>query len=251
MSERAGEIPAVVRLAWSGRERQPKGPKPGLTLDAIVAAAIAVADEDGLGALSMARVAATLGASTMSLYRYIDSKDALVVLMVDAALGAPPPRDAGDPSVDWRAGLARWAAHARDAYLRHPWALRVPITAPPITPNNVAWLEDALRCLAATKLTEQSKLSCVLLLSGFVRNTVLLTVDVRAGTRTSPPPSYGLALSQLIDPAQFPAVHRAIVSGSLDDDDEELDSEFDFGLARILDGIDVLVRSSRTSSRRR
>ena len=78
----------------------------------------------------------------MSLYRYVAAKDELLALMVDAALGAPgaPP----DADEDWRAGLARWAWTYHDALRRHPWVLRVPISGPPVTPNQVAWLEDGL-----------------------------------------------------------------------------------------------------------
>ena len=97
---------------------------------------------EGIGALSMTRVAAELGVGTMSLYRYVAAKDELLTLMVDGALGAPPPAPPGE---DWRAGLSRWAVGVRAAYQRHPWALRVPISAPPLGPNNVAWLENALR----------------------------------------------------------------------------------------------------------
>ena len=91
-----------------------------------MAAGIKVALTEGIGALSMARVAGELGVGTMSLYRYVAAKDELLTLMVDTALGPPPPARAGDE--DWRAGLTRWAVGVRDAYRRHPWSLRVPIS---------------------------------------------------------------------------------------------------------------------------
>ncbi len=137
-------IPPSIQLAWGRRQRPTRGPKPGLTLDRIVAAGIKVAMTEGIGALSMTRVAAELGVGTMSLYRYVAAKDELLTLMVDGALGMPPPAPPGE---DWRSGLRRWAVGVRDAYRRHPWALRVPISAPPMGPNNVAWLENALRAL--------------------------------------------------------------------------------------------------------
>ena len=122
----------------------------------------------------MARIAKELGVGTMSLYRYVASKDELLTTMVDTALGAPPPPAAGE---DWRAGLTRWAVGVRTAYRGNPWSLRVPISGPPLGPNNVAWLDNALAAMAGTPLSEQEKLSCVLLVSGFVRN------DVDAGPR--------------------------------------------------------------------
>lgn len=244
-------IPPSIELAWGLRDKGTRGPKPGLTLERVVAAGIKVALTDGLGGLSMARVASELGVGTMSLYRYVAAKDELLTLMVDAALAAPPLAE--HPGEGWRAGLTRWARGIRDAYRRHPWSLRVPIGAPPLGPNNVAWLEAALRSLAGTPLSEQQKLSCILLVSGFVRNDATLTADFAAGagagaaTGTSGAdeamPGYGAVLSRLIDAASFPALHRAISSGALDDGDD-IDAEFNFGLSRILDGIETLIDAS-------
>src|SRR3954471_20260485 len=102
-----GGLPASIQAAWGRRARPTRGPRPGLTLDAIVGAGIAVATEEGLGAVSMGRVARRLGAAPMSLYRYVGAKDELLALMVDAALG--PPEHERAPGESWRTGLERWA----------------------------------------------------------------------------------------------------------------------------------------------
>jgi hypothetical protein len=129
----------------------------------------------------------------------------------------------------------------RGTYQRHPWALRVPISAPPLGPNNVAWLENALQALEATPLSEQEKLSTVLLLSGFVRNDVTLDLDLAAGAGgTDVMPTYARMLAALIDGGDFPALAAAIASGALSDEDDP-DNEFEFGLARILDGVAALI----------
>ena len=236
-------LPPGIALAWGRAERPRRGPKPGLSLERIVAAGIHLAVTDGLGSVSMGRVAAELGASTMALYRYVPAKDDLLTLMVDTALGAPPWGD--EPAAGWRAGMARWAAGIRAAYRRHPWVLRVPVSGPLLLcPNNVAWLNDALTCLAGTPLPEQQKLSAVLLVSGFVRNEATLSEDIAASSGGEPGvPGYGAAMSALIGPDGFPALRQAIASGALDDDDG-LDGEFRFGLDRILDGLEVLIRSA-------
>ncbi len=231
-------IPPSIELAWGLRERGARGPKRGMTLERIVSAAIRVARRDGLGALSMARVAGELGVGTMSLYRYVAAKDELLTLMVDAALGSPPEPGPGDR--DWRAGLRHWALGVREAYRRNPWALRVPIDAPPLGPNNVAWLENALQALADTSLSEQAKLSTVLLISGFVRNQQTLTADFAGAAGEPSTTGYGAVLARLTDAAAFPALQRAIASGALEDEDE-LETEFEFGLERILDGVEVLI----------
>jgi AcrR family transcriptional regulator len=234
----AHPIPPSLELAWGLRHEGTRGPRRGLTLEAIVDAGIAVAATEGVGALSMAKIAKRLGVGTMSLYRYVAAKDELITLMVDRALGPPPELPAGG---DWRAGLTAWCDGFRAAYRRHPWGLKVPITGPPLGPNNVAWLDRALAAMADTVLTEQQKLSSVLLLSGFVRNEATLTADFAAASGGEMVmPGYGTLLAQITEAERFPALHRAIASGALDDEDD-MDLEYGFGLARILDGIGELV----------
>jgi AcrR family transcriptional regulator len=231
-------LPPGIELAWGRQTRATRGPKPALTLTQIVDEAIAIASTEGLGALSMARVAKSLGTGTMSLYRYVESKDDLLTLMVDTGLGRPIPRAKNET---WRDGLTRWARGVYGRYLANPWSLQVPITGPPLGPNNVAWLEDALSSLTDTHLTEQQKLSSVLLVSGFARNAATLTADMaRAAAGENVMPGYVELLKLLTDPAEFPSLHRALESGSLGDDDD-IQAEFDFGLERTLDGIEALV----------
>jgi AcrR family transcriptional regulator len=197
-------IPPVLQLAWGLRDTGSRGPKRGLTLDRIVAAGIKVAHTEGVGALSMARIAAELGVGTMSLYRYVAAKDELLLLMVDTALGAPPPPASGE---DWHAGLRRWALGVWEAYRRQPWALRVPISGPPYGPNNVAWLDNALAALADIPLPEADKASTVLLVSGFVRNVATLSADFAAGSASEAVmPGCRTVLTQLTTAEQFPVL---------------------------------------------
>ena len=232
-------LPASIEEAWGLRRRPRKGPKPGLDLDRIVGAAVKVAGTDGLDAVSMSRVAAELGASTMSLYRYVAAKDELLALMVDAAFDAPAAAPA--PGEGWRAGLSRWAWTYHDALRRHPWVLRVPISGPPVTPNQIAWLEDGLRSLGDTGLSEPEKLSVILLVSGYVRNEATLAADLGAAEREIMP-AWGRRLARLTDPERFPALHAVLASDVVARDDDP-DDEFIFGLERVLDGIDALVRA--------
>ncbi len=84
-SEPSPPLPPGLDLLWGRRGRGQRGPKPGLTVDAIVAAAIAIADAEGLEAVSMAHVAEQLGFTTMSLYRHVTSKEELLQLMWNAS----------------------------------------------------------------------------------------------------------------------------------------------------------------------
>lgn len=238
------ELSAGLELAWGLRERPAKGPKRGLSVERIVEAGVAIAGMEGIGAVSMSRVAAELGSKPMSLYRYIASKDELVTLMVDAALEPLPPGPAGEP---WREGLARWCWNYRAALQRHPWVLRVPIGGPPVTPNQLLFLEQGLEVLRETTLGEDRKMSSLLLLSGFVRNEATLMADIAAAAAAMgrPPaeimPAYGRLIRQLIDPERFPGLLRVYEAGVFDQDDGE-DDEFTFGLERILDGIGLLMQ---------
>ena len=240
--ERTGGLPAGIERAWGRRPMPRKGPKPGLDLEVIVLAAADLAQGEGLGAVSMSRVAAALGASTMSLYGYLDTKDELLALMVDHACGQPPEHDTG---AGWRDSLARWASTLFDGYRRHPWAAQIPPGGVPPTPTQIAWLEAGLQCLAATKLTEQQRISTVLLLSVFVRAEAALGLDLdvvreEVADSTEPAGTYGELLRQLIDPERYPAVWAATATGAFDDH-AGIDGEFIFGLDRILDGIEQLI----------
>src|SRR5882762_3310997 len=80
-------------LLWGATERPTRGPKPGMSLERIVKTAITVAGEEGLSQLSMRRVAERLGFTTMSLYRYVRTKEEILDLMLETAVGEPPRLD--------------------------------------------------------------------------------------------------------------------------------------------------------------
>lgn len=245
--ERTGAgLPASIELAWGIRTPPRRGPKRGLSLERIVAAAHAVADAQGLRAVSMGRVATELGAATMSLYRYVATKDELHTLMVDAAYGPPP--DVPPPGQGWRGGLGHWARAERDVLRARPWILQVPVSGPPRAPNAVCWMERALRCLEGTGLDAGERLGALQLVTGFVRSQIQLETQIAAAHGAGDVPEgaahgYGAQLAALTDRERFPAVHAVLDSGVLDvgPEPDDPDEDFDFGLDRILDGIGALV----------
>jgi AcrR family transcriptional regulator len=245
-SEVTGGIPGGVAAAWGVRERPHKGPKPTLSLERIVTAAVRVADTEGLNAVSMGRVAAELGTAPMSLYRHVSAKEELLTLMVDAAWGQPA--DGSGPGEGWRAGLSRWAWGLRAGARAHPWVVRIPLNSLPIMPNEVAWFENALACLAGTGLSEARKASVIMLLAGYVRNLATTEADIEAAIQASGldplqwMASYPRMLAELADPRRFPALTRFIAAGVFEAQDGP-DDEFIFGLDRILDGVQVLVQA--------
>ncbi|MGW6741995.1 TetR/AcrR family transcriptional regulator [Streptomyces sp. NPDC055025] len=237
-------LPASIEAAWGLRERPSKGPKPGLSLPRIVDAAVGVAVAEGLGAVSMGRVAKELGVSTMSLYRYVAAKDELYILMQEAAIGPPPPAPA--TGTGWREALARWAWDQREMFRGNLWALRIPISGPPATPNMVAWWERGMVALDGTGLDDGTKLSVILLVSGFVRNEATLMADLDAAVEASGVSAqevmagYSRTLRRLADPGRYPAVARLLESGTLDGTDDP-DADFSFGLECLLDGVEAMA----------
>jgi AcrR family transcriptional regulator len=239
-------LPGSLEAAWGLRERPGKGPKRSLSLEQIVKAGLAVAAADGLAAVSMSRVAAELGVGTMSLYRYVDSKRELLDLMVDTALGPPRPPD---PGASWREGLSAWAWAQLAAYRGQLWAVQVPLSGPPATPNALGWVEAALFYLRRTGLDESQKMSVILLTSNYVRSEATMEAQLDAAVRAvgqSPSDlmaAYNKLLASVLDPQRFPELRAVAASGVLGKADD-WDDEFAFGLERILDGVDVLVRSA-------
>lgn len=245
-------LPASIELAWGLRDRPGKGPRRGLSLSRIVTAAVELADAEGLAAVSMARVARRLNMSTMALYRYVAAKSELLRLMTDEAFGPPP--EVPRPGQDWRSALGEYVRAEYAAHSRHPWVVRVPIGGPPVTPVGVAWFERGMRCLAGTGLTEGEKLSVMLLATGYARNAAVLVADIQDALRAADPVAdksvfgYGRLLRRLIDAREFPALTALVESGALDGQEElgEPGEDFEFGLARILDGIGHLIDGRST-----
>jgi len=245
------DLPRSLQVLWGRTDRRRGAARQALSLERIVAAAIEVADAEGLAGLSMARVAEKLGCATMSLYRHVPSKDDLQVFMMDAAPGEPPELALAEG--DWRAGLERWAHELRAVYLRHPWVLQITGTSPPLEPGQLRWLDRGLAALRAMHLRPAEKLSVIMLLLYYVRGEAQLAA---ARARGGPPDSasdrevlarYGRTLTQLIDPERLPALAEAIAAGVFDPSRGESGASphFEFGLARVLDGIAALERARR------
>ncbi|MEV8340648.1 TetR/AcrR family transcriptional regulator C-terminal domain-containing protein [Streptomyces niveus] len=202
-------------------------------------------------AVSMGRVAKKLGVSPMSLYRYVAAKDELYVLMQEAIIGVPPaPFAPPAPGTDWRTAMAQWAWSMRRVCYENLWALRIPVSSPPATPRMVAWWEWGLVALEGTRLDWGEKLSVILMVNGYARHEATLMADLAAAVSASGRPAedvlagYGRTTQKLADPERFPSVAEMLAAGVMDvpDEPEDPDHEFAFGLARMLDGIDVLVR---------
>ncbi|WP_061299632.1 TetR/AcrR family transcriptional regulator [Herbidospora cretacea] len=176
-----GDPERTLALLWRTTSDGPprRGPKPALTVDAILEAAIAVADESGLDGLSMRAVGERLGRTAMALYTYVPTKRELVDLMYDHAhAGLVPDLPSG-----WRDAVEIWALAVHERYLRHPWLLQVSHARPVLGPHEQTVLEKLLEALpdVAVRATVSALFSLV---RGSAR-TIAESRDAATGTGTS------------------------------------------------------------------
>ena len=237
MNDEVGEvrIPRRYRRLWAREEPAKRGPRPGLTLDAVADAAIAIADAEGLAAVSMSRVAKALGYTTMSLYRYVDSKDELVGVMFDRVLPDPPWPEPGAP---WRPGLERWA-HAQLTVLRaHPWGSTLPVAGPPLSPGSLRWMEAGLAVLDDTPLTPGERVGLIGTVSLAALNAARLEQEM-TGDDAITTAEYTHAITTLLGTDTHPRLLAAVRSGAFTE--EGADDDFAFGLTLTLEGVEAII----------
>jgi AcrR family transcriptional regulator len=238
-----------MELLWgTGTPPRSRGPKQGLTVERIVRAGIEIADAEGLAAVSMRRVADRLGVGTMSLYTYVPSKAELVDVMFDRAIGSTArPEVAGG----WREKLTAVARSAWDLYRRHPWLLQVmAMSRPPLGPNSIADYDHQLRAVDGIGLTELEMDSVVAMVGVYVQGTARAAAEAAASIRDTGQTddewwsTYAPLLEKVFDAGKYPVAARVgAVAGETFQSAYDAEHGFEFGLARILDGIDALVRT--------
>lgn len=226
-------------------ERRVRRVERELTLDRIVAAAVAVADADGMAETTMRRIAAELGVATMSLYRHVPGKDELILAMVDAAIGEfplPARRPYG-----WRARLEVCARLEWAAFQRHPWlAPSMSLTRPQLAPNAMRLTEYVLQAFEGTRLTFSERMYVQILLFSYVRGVASAFEPEAEAVRDTGlsneewMQSQGAAVAEAFSRHDMPML-RAFAEGE-NGFDYDLEQLFRFGLARLLDGLEVFVR---------
>ncbi|MEU7739570.1 TetR/AcrR family transcriptional regulator [Nonomuraea sp. NPDC049158] len=238
------KLPPGLDLLWGRLDEPAPEPRQGLSPPRIARAAVELADAGGLDAVSMARVAEGLGFTTMSLYRHVKSKNELLLLMLDTVAAVPAELD--EPCGDWRSGLERWCAAQWVMLRAHTWIVHVPITGPPITPNQLAWTDRALAALRDTGLSEGEKVGVVLLVASYMLTTARMGAEIGPAASGESIAAYSTLLGDLIDARRFPALRAAVDAGAYDyppdTAEEKRGFDYSFGLARILDGVETLIQ---------
>lgn len=222
------------------------GQKPQLRLHDIVEAAVEIADERGLDAVSMSNVAKRLGFSTMALYRHVANKGELLEMMYDVGLGLPPSRV--DETESWRDGMYRLTSHSSATLQERPWLLEVQLSGVTVSPNNTAWLESGLQALAPTGLSTTERLHVYITVMSFLlgierhryETRKLIQSAEEEGRSSETFSDYGASLAKMLPPGRFPEVENALSSGIfMDGDDEDIDIQM--GLEIILAGVEAMI----------
>jgi AcrR family transcriptional regulator len=250
-----GDPRRTLELLWGRADPPPaRGPKQALTVDEIVAAAIEVADAEGLGAVSMRKVAERLGKSAMGLYTYVPGKAELVDLMLDTVLGELPttyPSGEG-----WRVAAERCARDGWAFYERHPWVLQISGTRATLGPHELDVYETQLRIFDGLGLSPVEQTRTVGVLASFVRGAAKTVSDAWAAEQATglSDDDWWNARNPLLNELtaevwndRYPVSTRLGEAQAFDQVDRPDDTTpylvqdaldvFEFGLQRLLDGI--------------
>jgi len=258
------ELPAAVQRLWGAAAPRRRGPKPALSAAQIVQAALELADTEGLGAVSMARIAEAVGYTPMALYRHVSGKEELLVLMSDAVAADLPklPAEGG-----WRAGLEAWTRAQIELGLSRPWMLELPLSAAPPGPNRVRWIDQAFGVLRPLDLPPDEKLAVIGLLAQHVLGESRVHIESRraavqqvlreAGLPDGTPESeldpaaidaanpyadFETVLTRYADPTTYPNLFESFATWPENPTTAPSDDDIAFGIEVVLDGIEAYLR---------
>lgn len=234
------ELTRRLALLWDPPEPATRGRPARFTLHDVVRAGLAVADADGLGGLSMRRVARELGTSPMSLYTYVPGRTELVDLMVDAAYTE---LDLPAAEAPWRDGLTLYAVELWGMYQRHPWLLQLNRWRAPLTPHVLDCQEAGLRTLIDTGLSEHQVAETIDLVDNVVAETARGSI-----AESMDRDSTGVGLDKYwesmssfwedwFDVERYPTMTRVWEAGGFD----EGVGEFPRALERLLDIVELVI----------
>ena len=246
-SRTSGGDPArTLALLWRIDERPRRGPQRGLDLDAIVAAATAIADREGLDAVTMRRLAKDLGVSAMTLYTYVPGKDELLDLMLDTVYGRM--RRGETTGLPWRARVTAVAEENRALFTEHPWAASVSTSRPPLGPGQMAKYEHELGALDGLGLADVELDAALAHLLAFVRSHARDAADALAAQRESRMDdeqwwaANAPVLARVLDETAYPLAARVgTAAGRAQGGAWNADHAWTFGLDLVLDGLAARV----------
>ncbi|TQS40453.1 TetR/AcrR family transcriptional regulator [Cryptosporangium phraense] len=245
----AGDPARTLALLWRGAEPVPppsRGPRPTLTVDRVVTVAVALADAEGLAAVTMRRIATDLSVAPMTLYTYVPGKAELLDLMLDAVYAAIARTTPADAS--WRARVGAVADDNRALYERHPWLAEISTSRPPLGPGAIAKYEYELGAFDDAGLDDVTRDAALTFVLGFVETCARGAAAARAAARESARSDEdwwaesGPLLAKVFDADRFPRAARiGSAAGEAQNAAYSADHAYDFGRARLLDGLSALI----------
>jgi AcrR family transcriptional regulator len=237
--------PNLLELLWRAAPESGRGPRKKLTVDEVVAAAIGLADAEGLEAVTVRRLAQELGKAPMTLYTYVPGKSELVALMLDALFAG---MERAPIAGSWRERLTAVAQENHALYRAHPWAAAAAPSRPPLGPGQCAKYEHELQTLEGLGLSDVEMDDALAYLLAFVRTAAQDAAQADAERAASGMDDQewweanGPLLAKVLDPARFPtAVRVGQAAGEVHDAAYNAEHAFEFGLARTLDGLAALI----------
>lgn len=249
--EREGIDPGrSMRLLWRIERTPGRGPKQKLSTEQIVTAAISIADEEGFAAISMRRVAERLGVGAMTLYTYVPAKGDLLDLMYDRVIGDHEVT-LPEPST-WRERLETITRAQWDLFQEHRWIADMPWTRVPLGPNILDSYEAAAAAIAGIGLSGKEMTEVLTLVSTYVRGAARFAFEAKDQGAAMDDEEWwagvGTVLETIWDPIRFPTLSSPEMAQAWEQSTEEdgyfvaeAVASFEFGLARVLDGIEALI----------
>jgi len=214
-----------------------------LSRERVLHAALALADSEGIEALTMRRLAQALGVEAMTLYYHVANKDDILDGMVEAVVGemALPAID----GADWKGELRRASISAHDVLIRHPWAASLLLNGPRVNRARLRQMDAILGCLRGGGFTADMTDHAYHALDSHVTGFTLWQVGISAGLERFGPVA---DFMESVDTAGMPHLAEHIRQHLRERDPDE-PGEFEFGLDLVLDGLERYLAASQASDR--
>ena len=239
------EVPTAVLLAWGVTPSTTKGPKPRWSLEQLLDTAVELGDQQGIDAISMSGVAKALGSGTMSLYRYVESREDLVILAADRALGSAGVEIDGAPENQ----LRTWVRKLRAVYEQHPWLTTIPVGTEPLLPSYLVWLEAGLKCLEPLGVTGTRAITVITMLWTYTRGDVEQTAHLATHAGAHPAEQMNkLIAARLRTLNRDRDISRVLSAIESDPYPQEDEDEFDAAINIIIKGLSEVSEDDTSSS---
>lgn len=242
-----GDPRATLDLLWGNMPETRRGPRRSLTTGAVGAAALELADQGGLAALSMRNLGARLGVAAMALYRYVPTKDVLLELVLEAAYAQLP--DELPARAAWPELLRTVATDAWNLYLAHPWMLQISVQRPSLGPHAIRKYERELKSIESAGLPDVDMDLVIASVSDFVRGSARSAIEAAGASEATGLSDRGWweahaeHMGRLVSAEQFPlAVRVGSAAGEAYGAATDPQRTFAFGLDRLISGVVLHVQ---------